>query len=302
IEDLSNNTDISQFALKVKLIASKLKNDSFSTWVRNELEGYDKNESLPEYRIIDTEVVANLIIQQGFRTANFTNHVMPLVALRDIDTIKRLSTIKIKDSVLSLEKATKIKEDQEVGYSLTEWERVQISKIYENSNILSAYKRLPQNVFADIIYLFKSKLLEVFIELNDDIFNDELDFDIMTKKQDIEKVVNQTINTQMYFGDKSTTTFTDSPVTIGNNNTINMSSDIKSQIEQLLSKIETIKIDVESDREDIASEIVKIRSELNNAVQQPKILRSAFNAIKGITVGIAANQITPLVNEALKLL
>lgn len=39
--------------------------------------------------------------------------------------------------------------------------------------------------------------------------------------------------------------------------------------------------------------------ELNNTIQKPQIIKSALNAIKGIAIGVGANQITPLVNEAL---
>ena len=223
---------------------------------------------------------------------------MPLANLQDLETIKELSTIKIMDSVISLEKNNK--QNAQIAYMLTEWEKCQIAKIYPNSIIQSVYKTIPENTFEDIIYKFKSTLLEIFIELDNEVFNDELDFDIMAKKHDIAKVVNQTINTQLYFGDQSINTFQDSPITTGNNNTISISIATKEKLESILSQIEEIKIDRDNDKEDIAAELEKIRLELSNTVQQPKILRSAFNAIRGIAVGIAANQITPLVNEALK--
>jgi hypothetical protein len=297
IEDLSNNVDVSQFALKVKLIASKLKNPEFSAWVKNELEGYDSKVELPSHRIIDTQIVATVLIQSGFNMVTLTNHVMPLINLMDIDVIKQLSVIKINESVLSLEQGIKI-QDKEIGYSLTEWERSKISGIYANSTINSAHKTINQASLGQIVYNFKSTLLEMFMAFDDNIFNDELDFDIMAKKQEIEKVVNQTINTGQYFNNSSAT-FNDSPVVTGDNNTINMSSTIKSELSAIIDKIEELSNDVENDREDIAVEIVKIRQELDNTIQQPKLLRSAFNAIKGITIGVAANQITPLVNEAL---
>lgn len=298
IEDLSNNIDVSLFALKIKLIASKLRNKKFNSWIKNELEGYEKVDELPKHRIEDTEVIANLVISRGLGSIQLTNHVMPLANLQDLETIKELSTIKIMDSVISLEKNNK--QNAQIAYMLTEWEKCQIAKIYPNSIIQSVYKTIPENTFEDIIYKFKSTLLEIFIELDNEVFNDELDFDIMAKKHDIAKVVNQTINTQLYFGDQSINTFQDSPITTGNNNTISISIATKEKLESILSQIEEIKIDRDNDKEDIAAELEKIRLELSNTVQQPKILRSAFNAIRGIAVGIAANQITPLVNEALK--
>ncbi len=297
IEDLSNNVDVSQFALKIKLIASKLKNSEFSAWIKNELEGYDSKAELPSYRIIDTQVVATVVISDVRGVMTLPNHLMPLINLMDIDVIKKLSTIRINESVLSLEQGVKI-QDKKIGYSLTEWERSKISEIYANSTIHSAHKTINQASLGQIIYNFKATLLEMFMGFDEDIFKDELDFDIMAKKREIEKVVNQTINTGQYFNN-SFATFNESPVVTGDNNTINMASTTKTELAGIIDKIEELSNDIENDREDIAAEIVKIRQELDNTIQQPKLLRSAFNAIKGITVGVAANQITPLVNEAL---
>lgn len=110
IEDLSNNVDVSQFALKIKLIASKLKNSEFSAWIKNELEGYDSKAELPSYRIIDTQVVATVVISDVRGVMTLPNHLMPLINLMDIDVIKKLSTIRINESVLSLEQGVKIQD------------------------------------------------------------------------------------------------------------------------------------------------------------------------------------------------
>lgn len=298
IEDLSNNIDVTQFALKVKLIANKLKNQEFCTWVKNELEGYDSSAELPKYRTLDTQVIATVVIEDPIKgIMTLPNHIMPLIHIGDIDVIKKLLTIRITESVLSLEQGAKL-EAEEIGYSLTEWERSKISKIYSNSTIHSAHKTINQASLGQIVYNFKSKLLEMFMSFNDEIFNDELDFDIMVKKQEIEKVVNQTINAGQYFHNSSAT-FNDSPILTGDNNTINITQQTKNEIGAIVDKIEELSRDMDDDREDIATEIAKIRAELDSTAQRPKVLRSAFNALKGISSGVAANVLTPLINDAL---
>ena len=47
-----NNVDVSVLLRKAKLIASELKQKSFIDWIDKELNGYSKNDKVPEYRIV----------------------------------------------------------------------------------------------------------------------------------------------------------------------------------------------------------------------------------------------------------
>ena len=71
---------------------------------------------------------------------------------------------------------------------------------------------------------------------------------------------------------------------------------------ELTEKIENLAEDVEIDRDDIAFEISKIKIALEKE-DSPKLIKSAFNAIKGITASIAgnvaANEITEVINHSL---
>lgn len=301
IEDLSNNRDIREFALKIQMVANKLKNPEFSVWVKNELEGYGDVKNLPPHRLLSTHILATVAVSQGFGgIMTMKNHRMPLSTLGDTDVIKMLTTVRVVDSVIALEERTKIeiKKNSTFGCALNEWEILQISKIYENSVINSAHKVIDITDFKNIIYKFKSTLLEIFMEFDEKIFNDELNFDVMTKRQEIKKVVNQTINAGQCFNNSSVI-LNDSPITMGDNNTVSISNQRKEELKGIIDKIETLSKNIESDREDIATEVAKIRLELDNTIQRPKVLRSAFNSLKGISTGIAANFLTPIIDEAL---
>ena len=73
------------------------------------------------------------------------------------------------------------------------------------------------------------------------------------------------------------------------------------KLREIADQIEVLSVDVEADRESIAEEVAKIRIELDGK-KNPKIIRSAFNAIKGILVGVAANKITDLITTGMALL
>lgn len=296
IRDLSNNTSINNYALKIQIIAKYLKNADFSQWVKNELEGYNVDSILPPHRIIHTFVKANLLIDNGVKALKLTDHVMPLGTLKQ-ELIDKISTIELRDSVLSL--ISLISSQDNIGYSISEFERYHLNHIYQYSNILNAHKVLQKTECEQVIFKFKSMLLDIFMEFNETLFNSELDFDIMSKRTEIDKVINQTINAGIYITDKATANINDSTVTNGNNNTISISKQTKNDIQRIVEQIEQLSKELEEDRNDIACEILRIQAELNNTIQSPKIIKSALNAIKGIAIGVGANQITPLVNDAL---
>jgi hypothetical protein len=117
------------------------------------------------------------------------------------------------------------------------------------------------------------------------------------------KVVSQTIYTGVYIGENSSANISDSQIVTGDHNTLALNQSSKDEIAEIVSNIETLSQDIEHDRDDIATEIAKIRCELDNTIQRPKILKSALNSIKRIVERIAIKAITdkiiPLVNSAL---
>lgn len=296
INDLANNTPIDEYALKIELIAKHLKNSRFSNWVKNELNGYDINTPLPPYRIIHTQIIADLFIDNGVKALSLKGHIMPLAQLGK-ELANEFSTIELRDSVISLSKI--ITSDSPIGYTITEYERYHLNNIYAHSNILRAYKSLQQTDCLNVIYKFKSNLLDIFMEFNDTLFDNELNFEVMNKNKDIEKVINQVINAGVYVSEHSTASINNANIVGGEKNTINLTKEAKKDLLDIIKKIEILSQDIKSDHEDIANEITRIQVELNNTLQKPQIIRSALNAIKGIAIGIGANQITPLVNEAL---
>lgn len=298
IQDIANNENVNQYALKLQIISRKLKNDIFSNWLSKEINGYGKDDPVPEYRIIKSMVTANLIIDRGFQKAQFSNHTMPLYPLGE-ELAKEISSIHIRESVIALNKF--MEGNEPLACSITDYERVKLSAIYEDCTILSAHKPIQRSDFELIIHKFKSSLLEIFMEFNDTIFDDELDLDLLTKKKSIDKIIQQTINAGIYLSEGSTANVHTSTIVGGVDNKVSVDSVSKQRIEDLLIKIEELSHEIDEDRDDIAAEILKIRTELENTVQQPKVIKSALNALKGITIGVAGNKVTDLINVGLEI-
>ena len=298
INDLSNNETIQTYALKIKFIANHLKNEKFTRWVNNELEGYRNVDELPSYRLLNTQIIADLLIDNGIKVLTLKNSEMPLANLGDKELIKKLSTIPLRESVISL--ASMLLSKQSLGYTVTEYERYHLSNIYENSTILSAHKRLTSLDCENVIFKFKARLLEMFMEFNDTIFNDELDFDIMNKKKEVDRIVSHTINAGVYM-ENSSAKIDNTQITVGDNNTISISSHDKEMLNKILGEIEKINESTGVNNQEIKDEILNIRNEIEQKNQKPKLVKSSLNAIKGIAYSIAANQILQLANQGLEI-
>ena len=299
IDDLTNNEPINRYVSKLQVIARKLKNETFTKWLDKEINGYQSDDAVPPYRIIPTQVKANLIIERGFQRAQLSNHIMPLYPLGK-ELAKEISNIEIKESIIEL--TSVIDSNKPLAYSTTEYERFKLSKIYEDSTILSAHKPLQKSQVEFIIHKFKSSLLDIFMEFNETIFEDEINFDLIAKKRDIDKIIHQTINTGIYLSDHSNANINGSTVIGGVDNKVHINAESRNELDDIITKVEQLCQEIEADREDIAREILSLREELDNTIQRPKIIKSALFALKGITMGVAGNKATELIDKALKIM
>ena len=138
------------------------------------------------------------------------------------------------------------------------------------------------------------------MEFNDTIFNDELDFDIMNKKKEVDRIVSHTINAGVYM-ENSSAKIDNTQITVGDNNTISISSHDKEMLNKILGEIEKINESTGVNNQEIKDEILNIRNEIEQKNQKPKLVKSSLNAIKGIAYSIAANQIVQLANQGLEI-
>lgn len=302
IEDISNDSSISSFIFKVQIIGRNLKNKDFSQWVKNEIDGYSTNTTLPEYRIFSTQIIADLMVEQPYRgILTLKNHTMPLAHLSQ-EIREDISKIHLRQSLISLEEIINSSTTGEIAYTTSEYERYHLQKIYENSTILSSHKTFNKSDINLVIYKFKSTLLEMFCDFNDKIFNDEIDFDIMTKKKEIDTIINQTINTGIYVADNATANISDSLAVGEQGSNVKISISKKRELEDITSRIEDLANEIDSDRTHIADAILSIREELGNNTPRPRFIRTAFNSLKSIGTGVVANKITPLIDLAMEIL
>ncbi|UWX60383.1 hypothetical protein N0B40_18530 [Chryseobacterium oranimense] len=304
IFQLANNESISSIVPKLQVIAKLLKNEEFKSWVHDEyINGYDEEINVPEYRNINIiSIIASFIQHQGFgRIMQYSNCEVPIINL-GVQKYNEITNITIRHTVLALDTIL-IENKGNIHLSLPQYEKILIQKkILQNCEISEIHKIIAREQLQYIISQSNAKLLDFFLELNETIFENEINFNIMENKDKISQIVNHTINTGVYVSDNSTANINDSTVQGGSNNKLEFSNEFKKKVLELTNKIEDLSKDLEVDREDIAFEIAQIKTQLQKG-ESSKFIKSSFNAIKGIASGIvsnvAADQITEVLNQTL---
>ena len=302
ITDLANNCTIESVSSKVQVISRLLKNDKFKNWVDCEfVYGYQSNEDTPEYRTMYiTGVRASYVAPAGFgNMVKYTNQQIPIENL-EAAKYKTIAKIYVWDTVSIVQKA--IKPDEDIHLAVGPHESVYIQEVLGHCQIMNMYKVVSSQQFQRIVDKTKATLIDFFLELNDTVLDNEIDFNVMTKKNDIERVVNNTIYAGVVATGEGSITISDCTVIGGKDNQVTMSADIKHELNHIVSQIEALSQEIDDDRTDISEAIIAIKEELNEANVHPKRLRLVFNAIKGAVAGMVDSGIEILAQQAIELL
>lgn len=295
VYDLTYGAELSLVLMKVQAIASKFENERLRNWYKNEIEGYRDNNNIPDYRKITAESYADIILFGGARV------MLPIdISKIPDESIRELLTKAIIAKPLCEVEALSYCGEETIKLDLTSFlgQYIQVT-LYPIHNVLSVYQVISKAAVKNILQRTKSTLLDLFLEMDKLQFDDTIDFNVMNTK--IDKIMNKIINTTTYSEGDTTFHMTGTANTVGSGNTINLNTEQVQKLREIADQIEVLSVDVEADRESIAEEVAKIRIELDGK-KNPKIIRSAFNAIKGILVGVAANKITDLITTGMALL
>lgn len=302
ITDLANNCTLDSVSSKVQVISRLLKNDRFRKWVDCEfVHGYKSDEDTPEYRVMYIAGVrASYIAPAGFGSmVKYTNQQIPIENL-GAERYKKIAKIYVWDTVSIIQNA--INPNNDIHLAVGPHESSDIQEVLGYCQIMSMYKIVSGQQYQRIIDKTKAMLIDFFLELNETVLDNEIDFNVMTKKNDIERIVNNTIYAGVVNTGEGSVAISDSTVVGGKDNQVSVFSDVKQQLNAIISQIETLAQDIDDDRTDIANAIIAVKEELNAGSIRIIPLRLAFNAIKGAISGLADTGIEKLAEQAIKLL
>ncbi|PKH78887.1 hypothetical protein CXF60_13020 [Psychrobacter sp. 4Bb] len=226
IKDISyDKISLDQALTRAKLIAYKIDNDEFISWISRELNGYDDLDIIPEYRELHCDIVA--------RVENPYNgtRLVPIDLTefdRSIDgnLYKFNYTLSIFGVEQNLE-AVKHSNEQ-YGYIDFPIEIVRdISKLVQQNNISAVSRKMQFSQLHNILSITKQRLLDTLLELNK-AFPDLEDEYMNDDKKD---TASQIITTYIYGNNAS------SNVGVGKDFTQGISNSYTEKVEQVLNDL-----------------------------------------------------------------
>ena len=295
IEDLGNDEAISKILLKAQTIAFYLKDDTFTNWIKAEQNGYKSPQYLPDYRKIHCTIQVDVSFPyRGILYGiDFPTDAIENDLIRD-----DLSHMYFCDSVFMIGQLGNDQENGLLKMNASAFTYKYIKKHFPDGNIEGVHKITNTSSAKAIIDSVKSKLLEFFLIIEEQI-DLNINFDVMANKEKIQNIVNQTINAGVVNAGNGRISINSSEI-IGGNQNVTISSTNKKELIDIIDRIE--EINKKFNNEDLANEITEIKDDLARPNQNPKFIKRAFNAMKGVAVGIMANELTPIIDKGLELI
>lgn len=297
IQDLGEDKPIRGILLKAQIVASKLGNKEFEDWIRNEQNGYPDAQDLPSYRRLDTLVKANVLTLYGvYQTVSFPNGFFDEEIINDC-----MFHAQIRHSLSEIENNCPERGNEMLKMPLPVIAYTEVHKHITMGNVQNVWQEFPASSFIKIVEIFKSKLLDFFLELDKKI-DAGLDFSKINAQEEVRQIMN-TFN----IGNISTAVANVGDGTVntgditGNDITLQISDPEKmAKLQELFSKLEEEAKKI--DNQDLNDAVTNIREECKKSTWGKKALRLALNAVQGIATNIAANQLTPIVVNMLALI
>lgn len=203
IKDLiMDSITVLQAMQSLDLMLEDIDDKEIKNWVNNEINGYQKDDDIPNYRKTNTMLIGN--IQVGYAIYNHIN-----IPLSDSKAVEAFTKLEIRDPISTIIQMSKAESESE-AHSLMLEANIALVNHYQQTNgdVINAHRELSIYAYTNILGMIKDKLLEIFKVLEKNYGNlDELyiDFSDSSKKDEIVKELVAIV-------------YNDNSIKIGNNN------------------------------------------------------------------------------------
>ncbi|WP_158797523.1 hypothetical protein [Pedobacter sp. L105] len=235
---------ISSPLLKTKVLASRIGSENLINWVNGELNGYENEHVLPDYRKTYGMLMGNYLNGK----MKVTNTTIPVAHLSKTE-VETLTAIELKESISSVERFITQKG---IKISVNAHAKLFLEKSIQSQGnfyfqILSVNLEMPASFLTDIISNVRSKLLDFMLELENKFGHVTEIQDLKAKQSVINNIMNSTINNNgdgniINSGDNTKISATIS-ITKGNKDllekTLQENGVVKEDVTELMSVIDT---------------------------------------------------------------
>lgn len=184
-----NEVSLTTSLLKIKVLASKLKNQELLHWVNKELNGYEENDELPKYRAYDCYVKFDYFNGNTF----FRDQVVPIHLVPNPER-KKLKTFVFLGSIDVLEAYDNVEKDNLLKVELSSGLLSAFTQLFkENGNpfvqVTSIHQVVGINAAKQTISSIRNIALDLILKLIDEL-GEEIQMEDIIKKR---KEANNTI-------------------------------------------------------------------------------------------------------------
>ncbi|SGZ16504.1 response regulator receiver protein [Moritella viscosa] len=293
IIDILSSTDgvLSDALIKTKVLLHRTGQKDLITWVNKELNGYNDDDNLPDYRIVEAQVLVNA--SNGAFEVN--SHPVPLGHL-DEDYRNQLEKGIMPQSLAIIEELTANKDGSLHSCIPMEMNGL-LSKNLANEYVVQrAWCEIPIASVSNILMQVRSRLLDFILELNCEFSSASTDDEIKEKanKFDATNLFNHT-----FFGNNTT-------ILLGSDNTQNITNtNTKNDFEALASELKLNGVsneDVISLKQAVEGDCnleVKNKNEFGPEVKtwMQKMMSKAIEASWQIELGAAGSLLATALNN-----
>ncbi len=296
--DLGNNKSLTDVSSKIQIIVRLLGDEKLKSWYTCEFVTGYKDQELPDYRISRAvEIKANYIVPQGFGAWTLSGQSVPVANL-GLERYKEIMTVRFCDTISAIIEYSKHPED--VAMSLSPYEQALVQKVLGEAHIQNVHKVLSPSTFQTIIDNVQGRIIDMFMDLNERVFNGELDLKSNSAKKEIHQVITNNITAGIV--QTGSGTIEANNATIAAKIELSPSTDVIANLNSLVDEIERVVKDANEKFDDIARELIDIRTELSKPQPNSSFLKKSFKALTwGATVSCKTT-IEELVKKAIEYL
>ncbi|MGL5714562.1 MAG: hypothetical protein ACRCX2_16195 [Paraclostridium sp.] len=202
---------------RILIVISSFNDEKLNYWVKKEIEGYEKDDELPEYRKLTGSLKGSYIQGNMFNAIQVSNQLLPTTGLPD-----ELLDVNIYDSVKSITDILNTSSEATIGRQIPIEFCGKLSELY-GASVTEATVVCNRNQIQKILDKVNSMVLDMLIKLENEFGNlDELDIsESMAMKDNVDTIKSEIIC--MIYNDQS--------ISIGDKNKIK-NTDIISSVKE----------------------------------------------------------------------
>ena len=295
---LGNNQSLAEVSSKIKIIVRLLGNDELKSWYDCEfVTGYTDKE-LPDYRKSKAaDIRADYLIPHGFGVMHLTGQSVPMANL-GIEKYNEVMSIEFKDTIASIIEYKK--HSDSISMSLTPYELTLVQKVLGEAQIQNVRKLISPSSLQTIIDNVQNKIIDLFMDLNETVFNGEINMNTKDATQVIRQVINNNITAGIVQTGTGKVDVINSTVASTIENGI--SHEVRTKLQSLTDQIEAIVKENDEEFDEIAQNIVLIREMISEPHPKLLALKNAFNAISWGASIATKTAIETVVKKAVEML